>query len=640
MKSFITFLLEYDVPGQQIDREPIRGTGTLFPASLGYTQRGVEGFNPRASSLFHMTRYFPDQLRIRPGIEADTSGVNPRATLHFTRNGVVSDHMFGGWADTSKFGIMMPEYRVSDRLVNSGHHDSWMVGGVELPTGSRVLVQTDKLDDADKKRFMDMFGVKSWEEAAEQMKPWDPDKGVYGRDVDFNGRKITFSGLQPDELALDSHRAAVAQARREYNDRTGKWPNPDEKTGNPLLDAGEPPRGSGLEKAAHRHMRSVGIDPVSIGMWNAMGFVDPSAEKTQRDRGFGEPDRSDFSRIYTGGDRRNSGLIHTYYRNLNPVSRVNMDSNPDWKPFEEMSVEDHTKNILERLKGTSSDSHSNTVWIDLDRMASRSDKPSSEHYLRAQQGARDALRAVLANPTEYHPTAFSHPEAQAALKLQMDRLTSVIQPPKPKLPSPPAPDAPPIPSKLNASKSLKGKAAKLVPLVLAGWGATEATAKGMADNSDFASPEDALSPSEMEQIDSENEDKTKNKSSQQNTTIQGNESPGLANSKNTMNDLLRKAVFEQHNKKNVPDSEDIEMEEMERLEKANTEDLKEYPGEKGKRAHTMLHKTVQNVLNKMKSMHEAKDGDYEGAPEDKPMTDQELDAYHKEYTSRKKKLKK
>jgi hypothetical protein len=92
--------------------------------------------------------------------------------------------------------------------------------------------------------------------------------------------------------------------------------------------------------------------------------------------------------------------------------------------------------------------------------------------------------------------------------------------------------------------------------------------------------------------------------------------------------------------KAVPDSEDIEMDLVRDVESANTQDLKELPGEAGEAKHNMLHSAIRKLISKMKSMHEAKDGDYEGAPKDAPMTDQELDAYHKEYTSRKKKLKK
>ena len=83
--------------------------------------------------------------------------------------------------------------------------------------------------------------------------------------------------------------------------------------------------------------------------------------------------------------------------------------------------------------------------------------------------------------------------------------------------------------------------------------------------------------------------------------------------------------------KSVPDSEDVEMSEVKKLEKADSEDLEEYPGAKGEAKHNALHAKLAQFLTKMKAMHEAKDGDYKGAPEEKPMSDDELEEYHKDY---------
>jgi hypothetical protein len=91
--------------------------------------------------------------------------------------------------------------------------------------------------------------------------------------------------------------------------------------------------------------------------------------------------------------------------------------------------------------------------------------------------------------------------------------------------------------------------------------------------------------------------------------------------------------------KSVPDSEDVEMSEVKKLEKADSEDLKEYPGAKGEAKHNALHAKLAQFLTKMKAMHEAKDGDYAGAPKEEPMSDEELEAYHKDYTKNKGKKK-
>lgn len=52
----------------------------------------------------------------------------------------------------------------------------------------------------------------------------------------------------------------------------------------------------------------------------------------------------------------------------------------------------------------------------------------------------------------------------------------------------------------------------------------------------------------------------------------------------------------------VPDSEDIETSEVNKLEDASVEDKAEYPGTKGKRAHHTLHKTLDAFIQKMRKM--------------------------------------
>lgn len=60
--------------------------------------------------------------------------------------------------------------------------------------------------------------------------------------------------------------------------------------------------------------------------------------------------------------------------------------------------------------------------------------------------------------------------------------------------------------------------------------------------------------------------------------------------------------FLEHINKNVPDSEDIETDLVNKLEDVNTEDLKEYPGKKGETVHNKLHNTIANIISKMRSM--------------------------------------
>ncbi len=86
MRSFKEYILEFTEG--QIDRAPTRGTGNIFTPAAGCQQRGREQFNPRASSLVHITNYFPTGGTIKTTGEA-TGGQLARETVHFTRNGVV-----------------------------------------------------------------------------------------------------------------------------------------------------------------------------------------------------------------------------------------------------------------------------------------------------------------------------------------------------------------------------------------------------------------------------------------------------------------------------------------------------------------------------------------------------------------------
>ena len=52
----------------------------------------------------------------------------------------------------------------------------------------------------------------------------------------------------------------------------------------------------------------------------------------------------------------------------------------------------------------------------------------------------------------------------------------------------------------------------------------------------------------------------------------------------------------------VPDSEDIETSEVDKLEDASVDDKAEYPGAKVTAAHHILHKTIDKFIAKMRSM--------------------------------------
>jgi hypothetical protein len=64
-----------------------------------------------------------------------------------------------------------------------------------------------------------------------------------------------------------------------------------------------------------------------------------------------------------------------------------------------------------------------------------------------------------------------------------------------------------------------------------------------------------------------------------------------------------KSYIQYITEKHVPDSEDIEMSELKKVETANKQDLKEYPGKKGKKKHHGLHQALKSFVGKMKKMH-------------------------------------
>lgn len=64
-----------------------------------------------------------------------------------------------------------------------------------------------------------------------------------------------------------------------------------------------------------------------------------------------------------------------------------------------------------------------------------------------------------------------------------------------------------------------------------------------------------------------------------------------------------KSYIQYLSEKRVPDSEDLEISEVEKVAKANAEDLKEYPGKKGKAKHHKLHQVLKAFVGKMRNLH-------------------------------------
>ena len=64
-----------------------------------------------------------------------------------------------------------------------------------------------------------------------------------------------------------------------------------------------------------------------------------------------------------------------------------------------------------------------------------------------------------------------------------------------------------------------------------------------------------------------------------------------------------KSYIEYISEKRVPDSEDIEMKEVEKIAAANKSDLQEYPGKKGKAKHHKLHQVLKGFVDKMRTLH-------------------------------------
>lgn len=220
MKSFKSFLNEVLTHRPQIsDRQ-------IFTPAAGYDHNPPEVYKPEDSLMVHMTSHFPI------GGVIETLGSNTlhgRETLHFTRNGPVSDHYAGNWS-RSKFGVMIPEDKISHRLFNHGSHDSFSIGNTHIPSGSRIIVNWDNLESHEKDHISALVGSSSHDEAFSKLNN--------GHSVNFEGRKVSLHATQAKENTKD---------------------------------------------AVIRHLRDSNINPVQIGNNYATGFLDVGNENEFHD---------------------------------------------------------------------------------------------------------------------------------------------------------------------------------------------------------------------------------------------------------------------------------------------------------------------------------------------------------------------
>lgn len=190
-------------------------------------------YDPSYSSVVHVTGHFPLGGTIKT--LGSLSGTTSRETLHFTRNGSVSGHMWGNW-DNSKFGIMIPEDAVSHRLLNGTEdHDLVMHGNLSLPSNSKIITDWSKLEDYEKDHVAALVAASTHEEALTKISKVG-DGGIRGHPIEMDGRKI---------ILANTHVSATKDD-------------------------------SALTLSIHHHLREHGIHPVSIGSEYAVGHVDQS----------------------------------------------------------------------------------------------------------------------------------------------------------------------------------------------------------------------------------------------------------------------------------------------------------------------------------------------------------------------------
>lgn len=236
MLRFKQFLVEGFVRPQFGINEPTRIQSpikdkplSIFTQSAGYGRDwGIDrGYNPRGDALVHTTEFFPEGGVIKTrgyaesNIPIENWGVGPlsgRETIHFTRNGLVSSHLSGNW-EGMPFTIIAPQGPMTQRLMAHADQDSWVLGNVEVPHGSTILVNEPTLTPQHKENLAKMFGVDNYEQIQQRLQK--------GSNLDFDGRQIEIKFTKGD-----------------------------------------------VKKAVEAQLRNVGIEPINIGSDYAVGPVD------------------------------------------------------------------------------------------------------------------------------------------------------------------------------------------------------------------------------------------------------------------------------------------------------------------------------------------------------------------------------
>lgn len=245
MLNFRSFIIEDWVDPKSGINEPVwfpRGIDKKRPLSI-FTQAAGYGrdwdlpsnYNPRSDALVHTTDYFPENGKIRT--QASAQRDNPvrkvnRETIHFTRNGIVGKHTGGSW-EGKPFTVILPQGPVKERFVAHGDHDTWVLGDLEMPNGSKIMVHEPSLTGEQKANLAKLAGVENYDQISERL--------TKGLDVDFDGRKITLKNTKGD-----------------------------------------------VTKAVEAELRSLGIEPLNIGSEQAGTFVTQRPEfKLPKDVKFG-----------------------------------------------------------------------------------------------------------------------------------------------------------------------------------------------------------------------------------------------------------------------------------------------------------------------------------------------------------------
>lgn len=372
MLSFKQFLREsnFDLPHS----EPIlthSGTQTLFPPSLGYSRSlSSAEYNPKHSAMIHVTKQFPVGGVLKT--LGNYSSV-PRETLHFTRNGIVSSHAMGNF-ENRKFGVMLPESGISHRLLNHGSHDSFVVGNVQLPHNSRLLVNWGSLEDHEKDHIAALTGSGNHDEAQEKIQ---------------NGHAVNFGTAKSPRVM--------------YIHSLGKDEN--------------------MTDGLHRHIRSLGINPVGIGSNYATGFEDKPKESEMSHI----PKRDVFSHaehyfkhLYGPG-----GKIQTAYDRMK--SRI---GRADTK-VPQLDMDDFKSKVS--FAAGSAGAHSDTPLSGIEHIYSNSTMAGGGFYgnttveqqLKGLKSSKEMVDHILSSPPDLH-NAYRHPEAVAGIQRIKKKIDSGI----------------------------------------------------------------------------------------------------------------------------------------------------------------------------------------------------------------------